>query len=70
VKLCTPLTNSRYHHMMRPIEEDKEDEGDMEDDSHDHGHHHDHHDHSGCCGHEVGGRSSRSVVDLRDVACF
>lgn len=64
MKLCTPLANSRYHHMMRPVdeddeEEDEDEEGEEEEEEGDHGHvHHHHHyhhghDHSACCGHEV-----------------
>ena len=66
VKLCTPLSNSRYQHMMRfpdPEEEDDESEEEGDDDDEDdegegdgHEHKHDHHghdhDHSGCCGHK------------------
>ena len=66
VKLCTPLSNSRYHHMMRfsaPEEEEDESEEEGDDDDEDdegegdgHEHKHDHHghdhDHSGCCGHK------------------
>ncbi|GAX75760.1 hypothetical protein CEUSTIGMA_g3203.t1 [Chlamydomonas eustigma] len=59
VKLCTPVMNSRYYHMMRVSDADaEEDEGNSdEDDDHgedaSHHHHHGHdHVHDGCCGHK------------------